>query len=171
MTPHEAIRALAADERLPYLGLYPALVKKAQPNEVQVEPMGDWGEVVPPVGVWIPLAVGVPGVQATAKADSLVLVGFWAADPSRPYAVVTDPAGVEALTLETGDNLTVTVQGDVSISASGAVTVDAGGDASISASGAVTVDASGDATINAGGSATISATGSVSITGSSVSLG
>ncbi len=155
MTPHEAIRALAADERLPYLGLYPAIVKKSQPNEVQVEPMGDWGEVVPPVGVWIPLAVGIPGVQATSKADSLVLVGFWGADPSRPYAVVTDPAGVEALTLETGDNLTVTVQGDVSISASGAVTV----------------DASGDATINAGGSATISATGSVSITGSSVSLG
>ena len=155
MTPHEAIRALTADERLPYLGLYPALVKKARENAVQVEPMGDWGEVVPPVGVWIPLAVGVPGVQATAKADSLVLVGFWGADPSRPYAVVTDPAGVEALTLETGDNLTVTVQGDVSINASGAVTV----------------DASGDATINAGGSATISATGSVSITGSSVSLG
>ncbi len=147
MTPHQAIRALAADERLPYLGLYPALVKKAQPNEVQVEPMGDWGEVVPPVGVWIPLAVGVPGIKATTKADSLVLVGFWGADPSRPFALITDPAGVEALELATGGNLTISVQGDASLSVTGSVS------------------------ITANSNVTVSATGSVSITGSTVSLG
>lgn len=117
MTPHEAIRALTADERLPYLGLYPALVKKARENAVQVEPMGDWGEVVPPVGVWIPLAIGVPGVRATPKPNTLVLVGFWGADPSRPFALVTDPSGVNALSLR--------VEGDVTIEATGRVTLSA----------------------------------------------
>lgn len=149
MTPHEAIRALAADERLPYLGLYPAIVKKSQPNEVQVEPMGDWGEVVPPVGIWIPLAIGVPGVTAIAKAGSTVLVGFWGGIPEQPYAIITNPASVVELGVKT------TEQGNLSI------TVD----------GSASVHARGNATVTADGDVSISATGSVSITGSSVSLG
>ncbi|UZX16564.1 hypothetical protein KQ693_05910 [Thermus sp. PS18] len=123
MTPHEAVRVLARDERLPYLALYPALVRQSRPNEVQVEPVGSWGEVVPPVGVWIPLAVGVPGVKATVRRDSLVLVGFQGGDPSAPYALVLHPAQVETLEIATQGSVSISVQGDVSISASGAVSV------------------------------------------------
>lgn len=123
MTPHEAVRVLARDERLPYLALYPAVVRQSRPNAVQVEPMGEWGEVAPPVGVWVPLAIGVPGVRATAKRDSLVLVGFWGADPASPFALITDPAGVEALEIRTDGNLTISVTGNVSLSASGSVSI------------------------------------------------
>lgn len=123
MTPHEAVRVLARDERLSYLALYPAIVRQSRPNEVQVEPVGNWGEVIPPVGVWVPLAVGVPGVKATAKRDSVVLVGFQGGDPSAPYALILHPAQVEALEIATQGNISISVQGNVSISTSGSVSI------------------------------------------------
>lgn len=123
MSPRDAVRVIASDPRLPYLALYPALVRASRPNEVQVEPLGEWGKVLPPIGVWIPLAVGVPGVRATAKKDSVVLVGFRGGDPAAPYALIVDPAGVSNLEISVEGPLTVSVQGNVSVSASGTVTI------------------------------------------------
>jgi uncharacterized cupin superfamily protein len=88
----------------------------------------------------VPVRVGIPGAVATMHPGAVVLVGWEAADPARPYAVPAWEAGAGTIKLTLSADTRLTIEGgevDVNAGAGSAVNINSGAGASVVVNGGI----------------------------------
>ena len=100
------VRATLA--RVDFLALYPAkVVSQAGDGSLELQPDDDRV----PGASRVPIRYGIPGVRVKVRAGARVMLGWENGDPSRPFAALWEPEGLELLILADGGR-PVARQGD-----------------------------------------------------------
>lgn len=76
----------------------------------------------------VPIRYGIPGVQATVASGGRALLGWSACDPSKPFALVFDPATLTSLTITAASKVVVNAP-DVELGGAGGQPIARQGDA------------------------------------------